>query len=366
MAFFGDDVSKLCEALKKRAKYVEITGMGKFENILNDAYKMEPKLTGCVVGWKGQKSSSGLLSLSKTYRLDLEYADKLVADFDQVILDDGSWKPSDTLAAMSELPPVLQIVTTDVNDLQRRINEDSDFIRESVFGLSDFYYEWNQESINGYHVMWVTFKYIVEPDKYVMYRTLAARELERIDRRSLGVGNIPKIIKAFLAFSYIQQNCQYDQASADLITAKLTDKMDRRWVSVPYGPLVKKMGVCEGIATAYKMFMDYYGIKSRIVFGHFDGEEANSHCWNMICLNDKYYHVDATYGISGEGIYIGCFMKDDTAMSETHNWDMSKYPQCTSRNPDYDYIESYIDDHANELSQMGVEDKYMYPDDVRE
>ena len=126
---------------------------------------------------------------------------------------------------------------------------------------------------------------------------------------------------------------------------------------------MKNIGICSGISAAYKMFMDYYGITSRIVLGKADG---GNHSWNMISLSNQYYHVDATFGITGDGVYVGSFMKDDTFMSDTHLWDIKKYPQCISKHPNYDYVENYIDEHCDELIRQGVDQAYLCPSEIRD
>lgn len=361
----GSAAQTLCESLKKRDKYVEVTAMRGFQAILDEAYKLDPRLTGCVVAWNGKQSGNGLFGVNKTFRLELTYADGTVNDIEKVILDDGKWKPSDTLSALPELPEVLQVVTSDVNDLRQRVDDDSLYIREDYYGLRNIQYRWNELSSNGLKCLWIHFEYSIEREKYKMYQTVAQREMERIDRQFFGKGSIPKIIKAYLVFSYLQQTCKYDQESADLIDVQQYDAMQRPWVVMPYGPLVKKIGVCEGISTAFKQFMDFYGIKNRLVIGGLERSSEN-HCWNMICINEKYYHVDVTYGLSGDGIYVGKFMKDDTSMSETHTWNMSRYPQCISRSLDFDYVEEYIHDHLDDLLRLGVEERYLCPDEIRE
>ena len=361
----GRAAEEMCDALKKRKKFVEISSMSSIQSLIDEAYKLEPRLTGCVVSWKGQQSRNGLLGLNKNYSIELEYAENLPADINDVVLDDGKWTPSQALATAASMPDAIQVVTNDLDSLKDRIEDEVLLLKEKYPGLKGVTYKWLPGAGSGYATMWVDFTYFVERERYKMYTTLASRELERIDRSHFGNGNIPKLIKVFLVFSYLQQTCTYDQESADLLDADQSEMMDRPFVSIPYGALVKKMAVCEGIAGAFKMFMDYFGIPNRIVFGSFDGEKVN-HCWNMVCLNEKYYHVDATYGISGDGIYIGTFLKDDLSMSETHFWDMSKYPQCTSRRLDDDYVENYISEHIDDLLDMGVDDRILCPEEIRE
>lgn len=355
----------LCEALRKRKKYVEISSMKSVKSLLEEAYRLDPRVAGCAEKWKWTEQGSGLLGLNKTYCIEIEYAEDIVENINDVILDNGTWKPSDALTAVANMPAVIQVVTKDVNSLTERISAEQLNLKEQYPGLKQIQYKWSASSSNGYSTVWVKFQYAVERDRYKMYHTLAMREMERISSRFFGKGNIPKVIRVFLVFSYLQQTCVYDQESADLLTSNHDELIDRPWVSIPYGALVKNMAICEGLASAFKMFMDYYGITNRIIFGWFEGEKIN-HCWNMVCLNEKYYHIDVTYGMEGDGIYIGSFLKDDISMGQTHLWNMADYPACTSTKLDYDYVENYINEHLDDLIRMGVDDRYLCPEEVRE
>ena len=73
----------------------------------------------------------------------------------------------------------------------------------------------------------------------------------------------------------------------------------------PYGILVRKQGVCEGYARAFKAVLDELGIHSILVQGahRYDSEVAVAHMWNYVELKDtdtarsvgsKWYAVDLT------------------------------------------------------------------------
>ena len=73
----------------------------------------------------------------------------------------------------------------------------------------------------------------------------------------------------------------------------------------PYGILVRKQGVCEGYARAFKTVLDELGIHSILVQGahRYDSEVAVAHMWNYVELKDadtarsvgsKWYAVDLT------------------------------------------------------------------------
>lgn len=76
------------------------------------------------------------------------------------------------------------------------------------------------------------------------------------------------------------------------------------FLGTPYGVLVKRQGVCEGYARAFKTVMDKLGITCILVQGmhQYSGEAAIEHMWNYVQISDetarsstgKWYAVDCT------------------------------------------------------------------------
>lgn len=56
-----------------------------------------------------------------------------------------------------------------------------------------------------------------------------------------------------------------------------------------YNVLVNGSGVCEGYAKAYSYMLSKVGIVSKIL-----DNSSKSHCWNLIKIGEKWYHVDLT------------------------------------------------------------------------
>lgn len=368
MGLFGgvSPAESLCESLKKREKFVEFDSVRGMASLVSAAYKLEPRLIGCVSGWNGKVQLPAGFSFKRTCQVEIEYTPGIPDDYRDVIIDDGNWKPSDILKSGNDMPLCFHVITRDLGGVRTRFQNDMDYITQVYPGTDGVKYNWySDKSYDGYSYLQAEVSLPVDQQKYKQWEILAKREIERIDRTCLGRSNrgIPSFVKAYLVFSYIQQECKYDNESADLITAKGDVKLERPYVVLPYGPLCKKMGICSGISTAYKAFMDYYGIECRIVSGTLDDVE---HLWNIVKLNDKYYHVDCTYGMDGDGIYIGKFLRSDSEMSETHYWDMSRYPECRSYSVDYDFVEEYVAEHYDALLRYDIDQKYLSPCDVRE
>lgn len=63
------------------------------------------------------------------------------------------------------------------------------------------------------------------------------------------------------------------------------------------GSLLERVGVCDSFAKALQLIYSRAGIDSIIVLGSLDG---NPHAWNMVKINNEWYHVDLT---SSHSIY---------------------------------------------------------------
>ena len=100
------------------------------------------------------------------------------------------------------------------------------------------------------------------------------------------------------------------------------------------GALLKKKAVCAGIASAFKLLCDYCHLKCFVVIGTSvddDGNMGESHAWNMVKLDGKTYHVDATWDIRKQGDIRFCYdyvNLSDTLIKFDHTWDTDIYPKC--------------------------------------
>lgn len=368
MGFFSSsrsDTQQMCNALQRREIAVTLESTRGVDTIIDDAYLLDPRLISCVASWSGNQSTSGTFGIKKTYRINIEYAPNTPENINDVIIDDGTWSPKSLISSGHPVPSYVQLITKDPKDLEKRLNESFNLLREASFGLTGAEYILSAPC-GEYSAFGVDFHFCVDPARGNMWMESSKRQIAEIDRKCFG--SAPKLMKVFLAFSYLQQNCIYDSDTKALIDrdgAEVT--LERPWVRLPYGPLCRGIGICEGIAAAFKMFMDYFGIENRVVFGKAgEGRDLEPHSWNMIHLGDYWFHVDATAGIDGEGIYVGSFLKSDNAMEQTYIWDTAQYPRCISKKPDYSSVESYIDDHFDELLDSGIEERYLRPSDITE
>lgn len=103
-----------------------------------------------------------------------------------------------------------------------------------------------------------------------------------------------------------------------------------------YGALVKGKAVCNGYAQAMKLLCDLSGIECEMVTGTADGE---NHAWNLICLNEEWYHTDVTWDDpepdNPSRILYSYFNLDDSQMELSHTWEAQNYPQAEGTEYNY-------------------------------
>lgn len=153
--------------------------------------------------------------------------------------------------------------------------------------------------------------------------------------------------KVKAAHDYIIKNCAYNKQAIEKDT--LTD--DDFTV---YGALVKGIAVCEGYARAFQMLMDIAGIDCIMVTGTV-GDDQVSHAWNMVKLEDDWYHIDVTfddpYPETSEIVYL-YFNVTDEIIAKDHSWNKNVTPQADATEYDYIKLSGKIIVNERELKQL--------------
>lgn len=140
--------------------------------------------------------------------------------------------------------------------------------------------------------------------------------------------------KALFVHDYIAKNCEYDHAAA-------ADSEANRMAFNAYGCLIEGKCVCAGYARAYSLVLKRMGIDCGYSWGYpYSGE---SHAWNYVKINDKYYWTDVTWddwdeeGKGGPAVRHAYFMVDDDTLRRTRKseWEQIFVPECSSLDENY-------------------------------
>lgn len=92
----------------------------------------------------------------------------------------------------------------------------------------------------------------------------------------------------------------------------------------PYGVLKYHQAICVGNATTFKLFMDMLGIDCKIIHSTTQGE----HAWNLVKLEDGWYHVDVTFDTpSANGPSYSYFnVPDSVKQNSGYPWNAEDFP----------------------------------------
>lgn len=133
-----------------------------------------------------------------------------------------------------------------------------------------------------------------------------------------------------------------------------------------YGALINGSAVCEGYSHSMVMLLNKVGIDCYYVNGY---GESNPHMWNVVKIDDNWYHLDATWD-DNDNAYYHYFNLDDETVTHDHvisplfedtdSTDSGIFnlwlPECNSDSANYFVVEStYIYDF-NECRDTVVAD----------
>lgn len=127
--------------------------------------------------------------------------------------------------------------------------------------------------------------------------------------------------KILFVHNYLIDNISYDSSGAD---SEITHTL--------YGALINKVAVCDGYAKAFKFILDGLGISCVEVCGIAQNSSGitESHAWNDVLLDGKWYAVDVTWDdpiiIGGNGkltneLRYSYFLKGSDNFYRTHQED---------------------------------------------
>ena len=131
------------------------------------------------------------------------------------------------------------------------------------------------------------------------------------------------------------------------------DKLKKPYSHEIIGPLGQGVSVCEGIAKTVKILCDQLGIWCIIAISEANPEKGIKyrHAWNIIKLDNEYFHLDATFdnSLGQDGVIrYDYFNLDDSWLFRDHEPVIYPVPACT-RSDRFYYRE-------NKLSFTKIED----------
>ena len=193
-----------------------------------------------------------------------------------------------------------------------------------IFWATGYKYKYYNDSPNLIFVP----EYLFEKAKIKEHQKAMTARVEKITReaKTFSQWDKEKYIHDFLC-----ENVHYD-------------KLKKTYSHEIIGPLGQGVGVCEGIAKSVKILCDALNVWCIIAICGNNPEKGIKyrHTWNIIRLDGKYYHLDATFdnslGRSGSGkpeIRYDYFNLDDKNIFRDHEPLIAPAPPCPDGNHFY-------------------------------
>lgn len=360
---------RLIEAIASRAPELQLNScMASLKPLFRTAIQKDPRILAFLSGYQA-RSVRGALPLSHDYTILLRYREDGADALDDVIVDQGSWDPASLFTGGR--PREAMVATTDVPGLRARLSEKADML----IGRYEGFCGWSSSSagfdeLSDWQVVQVGFQTLLPEPQLRQCQSKAAFAARTIWHDILGRARVPKFVMPFLAFSWLSQECLYDQRAYD----EAKDSPDRApsdpVVHLACGPLVERRGICGGFAWAFKYLMDEAGIPCLCVPGSLrkngapgwqDGSWSTTHMWNLVQINGQYYHVDATQDVRGDSVMVAQMMQPDAMFASTHLWDRSAVPTAVGTRFDYDFVENYLAENGQQFLDDGASERYFFP-----
>ena len=113
--------------------------------------------------------------------------------------------------------------------------------------------------------------------------------------------SIDDVIENDFCIEYVKKLSQQEQVAYvyKWLVTYCTYNTNSAYNQSIYSVFVRRNSVCTGYAKAAQYLFNLLGIESRLVFGrlHNDKEDGR-HCWNLVKVDNEYYHFDACFGDS--------------------------------------------------------------------
>ena len=166
-----------------------------------------------------------------------------------------------------------------------------------------------------------------------MYSELDSKLKNAVNEINL-LNPITNYDKLICIYEYLQDNVVYDENELDRMcrTGDITNPLSHN----AYGALINGKAVCDGVVAAFSLIAHKMDIESTMVAGSakFCTADFSRHAWNLIRVDNKCYHIDATWDINKKGntgdYSYDYFCVDDDLISSDHHWDISTTQTCNS------------------------------------
>lgn len=149
-----------------------------------------------------------------------------------------------------------------------------------------------------------------EKDKFILETaTNAIKEIIKDDMSDFE--------KEKAVYDYVFSQSRYDDGNLSAIPHT------QEYSHTPYGVLHDHTAICVGNATTFKLFMDMLDIECKIIHSTEEGE----HAWDLVKIEDDWYHVDITFDNGNQKPAYTMFNVTDAVKDNGgYPWDHDEFP----------------------------------------
>lgn len=188
-------------------------------------------------------------------------------------------------------------------------------------------------------------EYVYDADTIKRMQSEISAEAKSIIAKTI-TSDMTDEAKRLALYGYLESSCSYDNAALENAKANNYTNAGAEFENSfnAYGIIVKKLGVCQSYAYAYKLLCAECGVDCKVITGYFDG--SLPHAWNLVNIDGSWYGTDVTNNESTSGIPFFLYNSDtETAENTGFTADKlfeldSKLDSFNSVNASYEYYHS--------------------------
>lgn len=350
---------QLAAALRAKQPWVRVercgeTADGLMAGVLND----DPRLLAFLNGYQVTLTGFGPW---QTCEFTIQYRGDAPASVDEVEVLGPDWSPERLFGP--DRPRNVTLITADETLLRRHLDRGMTLLQSTYEGCLGWQISAAQfPQIPAWKVCRVTYAFVGRPADRKRWENEATAAVQDVWRRLLGTAAVPQLVKVFLAYSYFAQTGVYDHDANRTAQAAPGQPPADPVPHLAYGPLVQGRGVCSGFSWAFKRMMDAAGIPCRCICGRRREESRTGHMWVMVKLDGMWYHLDPTYTVQNQRtVFTGAFLRPDSAMRATHEWNESLYPAARGTRFDYESVRELLDRYGETYAAAGADRRFLFP-----
>ena len=144
-------------------------------------------------------------------------------------------------------------------------------------------------------IFWFVHQYHFDKDKRrVSFRYRCSRKRSAAIQKS-----IDDVVKNDFQIDYVRTFSQIEQVAYvyKWMLAYCNYNVNSAYNQNIDSVFVRRNSVCTGYAKAAQYLFKLLDIESRLVFGRLNNDkEEGRHCWNLVCIEGCYYHLDVCLG----------------------------------------------------------------------